>query len=135
MNYLKCFISVLSAVSASVLSFSNVAQAQRAEKFVNVGFDSDGDPFLFDTTSLRKREPGFGSVLKIYQMKNNLMTEILVKASCGDERLSIVGIRTYSQGIKLTEDKVSQQVQPRRTDNPASLAMTYYCHATGARGW
>lgn len=134
MNYLKRLTVVLLTGAISALSFNSVAEAQRAEKFVNVGFDSDGDAFLLDRTSMRKREPGFGSVLKIYQMKNNLMTEILVKASCGDESLSVVGIRTYSQGVKLTEDKVRQQVQPR-TDSPASLAMSYHCHAIGARGW
>lgn len=135
MNYVKRLISVLLTGTISVLSFSNVAEAQRAEKYVNVGFDSDGDPFLLDTASMRKREPGFGSVLKIYQMKNDQMTEILVRASCGDESLSIVGFRTYSQnGVKLTEDKVRQQVQPR-TDSPASLAMTYHCRAIHARGW
>ncbi|MEH2179084.1 hypothetical protein [Nostoc sp.] len=125
----------MSAVTISALSFSNVAFAQRAEKFVNVGYDSDGDAYLLDRTSMQKREPGFGSVLKIYQMKNNLMSEFLVRTSCGDESLSVVGFRTYSQdGVKLTEDKVRQQVQPR-TDSPVSQAMTYYCHAIGARGW
>ncbi|MEH2070043.1 MAG: hypothetical protein V7K47_18090 [Nostoc sp.] len=135
MNYIKLSVSVLSAVTISALSFSSVVVAQSAEKFVNVGYDSDGDAYLFDRTSLRKREPGFGSVLKIYQMKNNLMTEFLVRASCGDETLSIVGFRTYSQdGVKLTEDKVRQQLQVR-TDSPASQAMAYHCHAIGARGW
>jgi hypothetical protein len=136
MNYLKRLTIMLSAVTISALSFNSVASAQRAEKFVNVGFDSDGDAYLFDTNSMREREPGFfGSVLKIYQMKNNLMSETLVRASCGDESLSIVGFRTYSQsGVKLTEDKVRQQIQPR-TNSPASLAMSYHCHAIGARGW
>lgn len=135
MKHLKRLTVVLSAITISVLSLNSVASGQRAEKFVNVGFDSDGDPFLLDRTSMRKSEPGFGHVLKIYQMKNDLMTEILVRSSCGDESLSIVGLRTYSQGVKLTEDKVHQQVQPRTTDNPASLAMSYYCHAIDARGW
>lgn len=135
MNYLKHIAVLLTAVAVSTLTINNVVSAQSAEKFVNVGSDSDGDAFLLDRTSMRKREPGFGSVLKIYQMKNNLMTEILVRASCGDESLSIVGLRTYNQdGVKLTEDKVRQQIQPR-TDSPASLAMSYHCHAIGARGW
>jgi hypothetical protein len=126
MNYFKGFTGVLSAVTISALSFSSVAVAQRAEKFVNVGYDSDDVPYLLDTTTMGKRERGFGSVLKVYHMKNNLMTEFLVKASCGDETLSIVGFRTYTQeGVKLTEDKVREQVQPR-TDSPASLAMSYH---------
>ncbi|WP_335228447.1 hypothetical protein [Nostoc sp.] len=135
MNYVKRLIGVLSLAAVLTSSLGSVVSAQSKEKFVNVGYDSDGDAYLFDRTSLRKMEPGFGSVLKIYQMKNNLMTEILAKASCGDERLSIVGFRTYSQdGVKLTEDKVRQQVTVR-TDSPASQAMTYYCHSIGARSW
>ncbi|MBD2679494.1 MULTISPECIES: hypothetical protein [Nostoc] len=134
MNYAKRLISVLLTGAISVLSFTSVASAERAEKFVNVGFDSDGDPFLLDTTTMGKRERGFGSVLKVYQLKNGLMSEFLVHAACGDERLSIVGFRTYSQGVKLTEDKVRQEVAVR-TDSPVSQAMTYYCHSVGARGW
>ncbi|MEH2274404.1 MAG: hypothetical protein V7K40_06235 [Nostoc sp.] len=134
MNYLKHIAVLLTAVAVSTSSFNSVVFAQSAEKFVNVGYDSDGDPFLLDATSMRKREPGFGSVLKVYQMKNGLMSEILVRASCGDETLSIVGFRTYSQGVKLTEEKIRQQVAVR-TDSPASLAMSYHCHAIGARGW
>ncbi|MBC6429608.1 hypothetical protein FM036_01490 [Nostoc sp. HG1] len=134
MNHVKRFAVLLAATAISTLSISNGVFAQSAGKFVNVGFDSDGDPFLLDTASMRKREPGFGSVLKIYQMKNNLMSEILVRASCGDESLSIVGFRTYSQGVKLTEEKVRQQVAVR-TDSPASQAMSYHCHSIGARGW
>ena len=134
MNYLKRFISVLSAVTISALSFNNVAEAQRAGKFVNVGSDSNGDAYLLDTTTMGNRERGFGSVLKVYQLKQGLMSEILVQASCGDESLSVVGLRTYSQGVKLTEEKVRQPLQVR-TDSPASQAMTYFCRAIHARGW
>ncbi|MFN6559989.1 MAG: hypothetical protein RMY28_009295 [Nostoc sp. ChiSLP01] len=129
----KRLIGVLSVTVISTLSFSSVASAER-EKFVNVGYDSDGEPFLLDTTTMGKRERGFGSVLRVYQLKGGLMSEFLVHAACGDEKLSIVGFRTYSQGVKLTEDKVRQEV-PVRTDSPASQAMTYYCHLIGARGW
>lgn len=134
MNYFKRLTVILSAVAISALSFSSVASAQRAEKFVNVGFDSDGDAYLLDTTTMGKRERGFGNVLKVYQLKQGLMSEILVQASCGDESLSVVGLRTYSQGVKLTEEKVNQPLQVR-TDSPASQAMTYFCRAIHARGW
>jgi hypothetical protein len=134
MNYLKCLAGVLSVVVLTSVLSSTTASAQRAEKFVNVGTDSDGDPFMLDTTTMGKRERGFGSVLKVYQLKNNFMTEILANAACGDESLLIVGVRTYSQGIKLTEEKVRQQVQVR-TDTPISQAMTYYCRSINARGW
>ncbi|MEH1789696.1 MAG: hypothetical protein V7L23_30100 [Nostoc sp.] len=135
MNYVKQLIGVLSVAVILTLSFSNVASAERAEKFVNVGYDSDGDAFLLDTTTMGKREQGFGSVLKVYQNKNKLISEFLVNAACGDETLSIVGARTYSQnGIKLTENKVHQSLQVR-TNSPGSQAMSYYCHSIGARGW
>ncbi|MEH2254342.1 MAG: hypothetical protein V7K33_33650 [Nostoc sp.] len=62
------------------------------------------------------------------------MSETLLRFSCGDESLWIVGNRSYSQGVKLTEDKLHQQVQVR-TDSPASQSMSYFCHSIGARGW
>jgi hypothetical protein len=135
MNYLKGFAGVLLTGAISVLTLASTVSAQSAEKYVNVGSDSDDVPYLLDTATMGKRERGFGSVLKVYQMKNNLMSEILLQASCGDERLSVVGLRTYSEnGIKLTEDKVRQPLQVR-TNSPGSQAMIYYCRSAHARGW
>jgi hypothetical protein len=134
MKYLKRFISVLSVVAISTLILSSATLAQNTGKFVKVGTDSDGDPFLLDTTTMGKREAGFGSVLRVYQIKNDIMSETLLNAECGDENLSVVGLRTYNQGVKLTEEKVRQPLQVR-TDSPGSQAMTYFCHAIGARGW
>lgn len=135
MNYVKRLASVLAAVTISALSFTSAVSAQGMEKYLNLGEDSSGDPFLLDTTTMGKIERGFGSVLLIYQIKNGLMNEMLVKASCGDNRLWIVGFRTYGQsGSKLAEDRQQQEVQIQGA-SPASKSMRYYCHSIGARGW
>jgi len=131
MHYFKGFIPLI----ISVLIFSDAAIAQNTEKYLNVGQDTVGDPFLLDTTTMGKIERGFGSVLLVYQVKNGMMDEILVRASCTETRLWILGFRAYDQnGIKVDEYKEQREV-PIKGDNPASKSMQYYCHAIGARGW
>lgn len=135
MNYLKRSATLLFGAVISVSSINGVVLAQSAEKYHNVGLDSSGDPYLLDTTTMGKRERGYGNVLKVYQIKDSLMTELLIKASCGDNRLWIVGMRTYNEnGIKLAEDKRSQEVQ-LQAGSPATESIRYYCRSIGARGW
>ena len=135
MNYVKRLAGVLTAVTISALSFSSTVFAQGTEKYLNVGEDSSGDPFLLDTTTMGKIERGFGSVLLVYQIKDGLMNEFLVKASCGENRLWVLGFRTYGQsGAKLAENKEDMEVQIG-DNSPASKSMRYYCHSIGARGW
>lgn len=136
MNYLKRLIGVLSVAAISVLSTNGLVSAENAEKYFNVGLDSNGDPFLLDTTTMGEKDKKFGSVIKIYQLKNELMYEYALQASCGDERLWIVGHRVFNAdtGRKISEERESQEV-PARSDAPASTAMKYYCQAINARGW
>lgn len=135
MNYLKRLQGVLCVAIISALSFSSIAKVQSAEQYVNVGSDSNGDPFLLDTATMGRTDEEFGKTLKLYQIKNNLMKEILIDASCGDNRLWIVGVRTYSEnGVMLSEDKVRQEVNIQ-SNSVASKSISYYCRSIGARGW
>ncbi|WP_445634615.1 hypothetical protein NSTC745_06437 [Nostoc sp. DSM 114161] len=136
MNYLKRLIGVLSVAAISLSSTNGFALAQDTQKYVDVGSDSNGDPFLLDTTTMGETDKKFGSVIKIYQLKNELMYEYALHAACGDEKLWIVGHRVYNgnTGKKISEGKDSQEI-PARGDAPGSTAMKYYCQTIGARGW
>ncbi|MEH2285479.1 MAG: hypothetical protein V7K90_29890 [Nostoc sp.] len=128
----KRLCAVVSAVI--VLSLSTVAQG--AEQFLIVGTDSDGVAFKLDTQTMGEKERKFGEVLKIYQFKDDLTFEYMLHASCGDERLWIVGHRIYSKrtGRKISEKKEDKEI-PATGDSPGSTAMKYYCQAINARGW
>lgn len=137
MNYLKQLIGVLSLAAISVSSANGLVLAEDAQKYVDVGTDSNGDRFLLDTTTMGKKDKKFGSVIKIYQIKNNLfMYEYLLRPSCSDARIWAVGHRVYNinSGKKITEEKEDREI-PGRGDNPGSTALKYYCQAIKARGW
>ncbi|MEH1821506.1 MAG: hypothetical protein V7L31_20905 [Nostoc sp.] len=131
--------AVLSVAAISLFNFNGLAfaeTAQDAEQFLTVGTDSDGVPFKLDTQTMGKKDKKFGEVLKIYQLKNDLMYEHMLHASCGDERLWIVGHRVYNgnTGKKISEEKEDKEI-PAHGDSPGSTAMKYYCQAIKARGW
>jgi hypothetical protein len=136
MNHLKRLIGVFLTGAISVLSTNGFVCAESAAKYFNVGLDSNGDPFLLDTTTMGEKDKKFGNVLKIYQLKNDLMYEHALQASCGDERLWIVGHRVFNgnSGKKISEEKDTQEI-PAHGDSPGSTAMKYYCQAIKARGW
>lgn len=135
MNCIKQFCGVVSAVAFLVLSLTAIAKAQDTEKYVNVGSDSDGDPFLLDTEKMGYPVPGFfGTLIKVYQIKNGLMTELLLNPACGDNQLKIVGSRTYSNGTKITENRHREEIG-FRPNTPSGEAMRYYCRSINARGW
>ncbi|MHC5827262.1 MAG: hypothetical protein ACYT04_68160, partial [Nostoc sp.] len=112
-------------------------------KYFNVGSDSNGDRFLLDTTTMGeldtitigKKKHKLGEVLKIYQFKDDLTFEYMLNASCGDERLFIVGSRIYnSNSRKISEQKEDQEI-PVTGDSLGNIVMKYYCQAIKARGW
>ncbi|QLE42285.1 hypothetical protein FD723_18875 [Nostoc sp. C052] len=136
MNYLKRLVGVLLTGTISVVSTNGLVLAEGAEQFFTVGTDSDGVPFKLDTQTMGKKDRKFGEVLKIYQLKNDLMFEYMLHASCGDERLWTVGYRIYnSAGKKISEEKEGDKEIPAHGDSPGSTAMKYYCQAINARGW
>lgn len=126
----------LCAVVSGVIVLSLSTVAQGAEQFLIVGTDSDGYPFKLDTQTMGEKERKFGNVLKIYQFKDDLTFEYMLNASCGDERLWIVGHRVYNKrtGKKISEEKENKEI-PAHGDTPGSTAMKYYCQAIKARGW
>ena len=137
MNYLQRLIGVLSVATILVLSTNGLVLAQNAEKYLNVGSDSNGDPFLLDTTTMGEKEKKFGEVLKIYQIKHNLyMYEYMLRPSCSDARIWAVGHRVYNinTGEKITEEKEDREISDHG-DNAGSTALKYYCQAIKARGW
>ncbi len=119
--------------AAIVLSFSSVAQG--GEKYLQVGTDSDGDAFMLDTQTMGRKERRFGEVLKVYLLKKDLMFEYMLRASCGDERLWMVGSRVYNgNAVKVSEERHNKEL-PARADTPSANAMKHYCQSIGARGW
>ncbi|MEH2067087.1 MAG: hypothetical protein V7K47_02755 [Nostoc sp.] len=126
---------VVCTASAILAAFWLQSSSVASEKFVNVGVDDDGNPFLLDTTTMGDSEKGFGSVIKVYQQSDNLMTEVLLQTSCGDDKLWIVGARVYSSnGVKLSENKQREEISARGS-SPGANAIRYYCQSIGARGW
>nr|WP_322640025.1 hypothetical protein [Nostoc sp. DedVER01b] len=125
------------AVASAIIVLSLPTAVRGAEKYFNVGLDTFGDPFLLDTTTMGEKDKKFGSVIKIYQIKNNLfMYEYILRPSCSDARIWAVGHRVYNinSGKKITEEKEDREI-PNRGDNPGSTALKYYCQAIKARGW
>lgn len=123
----------LGVAIAIVLSMTTAAQG--AERYLKVGTDSVGDAFMLDTWTMGKKDETFGEVLKIYQLKGELMFEYMLHAGCGDERLWIVGSRVYGRnGVKVSEQKDNSEI-PAHGDSSGSRAMKYYCRSIGARGW
>ncbi|MBN3951910.1 MAG: hypothetical protein HWQ38_37790 [Nostoc sp. NMS7] len=144
MNHLKRLIGVLSITAISVLITNGLVCAQDAEKYFNVGSDSNGDRFLLDTTTMGeldtitmgKKKHKLGEVLKIYQFKDDLKFEYMLHASCGDERLWMVGSRVFDRntGRKISEGKEDKEI-PVTGDSLGNIVMKYYCQAIKARGW
>lgn len=131
MHYFKGFV----ALTISLLIFGDAAIAQNTEKYFEVGQDSSGDPFFLDTTTMGKVEPGYGSVILVYQLKSGYMKEMIFKPSCSEKRLSILGIRYFDQnGTQVSEEKQEQDF-PIQAGSTASKTMQYYCHAISASGW
>ncbi|MGM3308893.1 hypothetical protein ACSQ6I_23430 [Anabaena sp. WFMT] len=123
----------LGVAIAIVLNLSAVTQA--AEQYLKVGTDNVGVPFMLDTWTMGEKDESFGKVLKIYQLKSDLMFEYMLDPGCGDERLWIVGTRVYnSKGVKVGEEKNNSEI-PARGNSFGSTAMKYYCRSIGARGW
>lgn len=119
----------------AALAQPTVGIAQNTEKYLDLGSDNSGDPFLLDTTTMGKVEPGFGSVLFVYQIKNGSMNEILIKSSCLENRLWVLGVRSFDQnGIEVAENKEPMEVKIGSA-SPARRSMQYYCHVIGATGW
>jgi len=105
------------------------------EKYVSVGTDDSGNPFLLDTETMGKNDSLFANeVIKVYQVRNGLMFEIVLQPACGDEQLSLVGSRIYRNGIKISETPQDGKLVAR-SNTPGSNAMKYYCHSINARGW
>lgn len=131
----KIVCAVSAIITSAILATVCIQNSSLAdERYVNVGADDSDNPFLLDTKTMGKKEPGFGNVIEVYQIKSNLMSVILLNPACGDNRLWIVGSRTYSNGIKLTENKRRDEISSQG-DSAGSTAMRYYCHSIGARGW
>jgi hypothetical protein len=121
--------------SIVALSLINPVLAQNTEKYISVGEDSAGFPFLLDITTMGQADHGFGNVLHIYQVKGGLTKEMLIQSSCTKNRLRVVGIRYYNENsIPVSLDKRQQEL-PIQQDSPASKAISYYCHSIGASGW
>lgn len=126
--------AIVGAAIVSVLSLSAVAQAD--EQFLVIGTDSDGVPFKLDTTTMGKKERGFGEVIKIYRVKGNYMHEYMLHAGCADKRLWQVGHRMYivPTAEKISEEKEDTEI-PANGNSPGATAMNYYCKAVHASGW
>ncbi|MEH2116071.1 MAG: hypothetical protein V7K39_26990 [Nostoc sp.] len=73
-----------------------------------------------------KKERKFGNVLKIYQFKDDFTFEYMLNASCGNERLWIVGHKVYNKrtGKKISEENENKKI-PAHGDTPGSTAMKY----------
>ncbi|KYC42038.1 hypothetical protein WA1_18725 [Scytonema hofmannii PCC 7110] len=131
---LKSSFAALSAVVIAVVGFGSTASAQ-SQRYVNVGYDRDGEPFLLDTQAMNRPVLGFGRVLKVNQIKDGLMIQLLIQPSCADEKLWLVGSRGYNEnGVKVAENKKREEVA-LKVGTPFTEAMRYYCRSVGARGW
>jgi hypothetical protein len=122
---------------ATILQYRGIKPYQSCSrsKYISVGEDSAGFPFLLDITTMGQADHGFGNVLHIYQVKGGLTKEMLIQSSCTKNRLRVVGIRYYNENsIPVSLDKRQQEL-PIQQDSPASKAISYYCHSIGASGW
>ncbi|WP_148650086.1 hypothetical protein [Nostoc sp. NIES-3756] len=108
--------------------------SKAGKRFYQIGTDSDGKPYLLDTTTMGKIDKDFGKVISIYQLDGRFMNELLLRPACGNEELWLVGARVWSNGVKVSQHKSREQL-PARGTSPAANAMSYYCQSIGARGW
>ncbi|MBD2683150.1 MULTISPECIES: hypothetical protein [Nostoc] len=105
------------------------ANAQESDKYLMVGLNKVGDPILLNTQEVE------GTTFKLIAPYGSGISQTTINASCGESRLFITKLETYSKsGQQLTEDEISEEI-PFNATSPGGIGMRFVCRKIGARGW
>lgn len=111
------------------LLIAGSANAQETEKYLMVGINKAGDPILLNTQEVE------GTTFKLIAGYGSGISETTINASCGESRLFVIKIETYSKsGQQLTKSEISEEI-PFKATSPSGIGMSFVCRKIGARGW
>ncbi|MEH2214476.1 hypothetical protein [Nostoc sp.] len=108
---------------------SGSANAQQTERYRYLGTNKVGEPILLDTQEIE------GTEFKLITRHANKIFKMTFYAVCGDSRLTMTNMETYSEsGQLLGQDETPEEIT-FKSQSASGMGMTYVCRKIGARGW
>lgn len=120
-------ITALTLISGFLMAGS--ANAQQAEKYLNVGTNSEGQSILLNTEEIE------GTQFNLVTRYGSTIVKTGFYANCGDTQLTRTKMETYTEsGEPLAEDNTRTEIK-FNAKSPSGIGMTYVCRQEHARGW
>ncbi|AVH68432.1 hypothetical protein NPM_30017 (plasmid) [Nostoc sp. 'Peltigera membranacea cyanobiont' N6] len=120
-------ITAFTLISGILIAGS--ANAQQAERFLNMGTNKAGDAILLDTQDIE------GTQFKLITQDANGILQVTFNAACGDSQLTMTKIETFSASGRPLEESESNKQETFDANSASGKGMIYVCRKIHARGW